>query len=122
MLNPEQISQYLDEGYLVLKNFADQDECRSLRERAADLVSNGGPIVDPRCGFTSGFVAQRFVSHEFFVESLNGVKCFFEASTISPDGRILIDNHEAIVKIGHALHDYDHVFEKYSHSSRMHEI
>lgn len=120
MLTTKQIAQYYDQGFLILENFAHRDECHMLREQAAILVSKSS--VDPRCGFDSKSESKKFVSHSYFVESLNSVSLFFEASTITSEGKILIDKHEAIVKIGHALHDFDPVFANYSHSARMHEI
>jgi phytanoyl-CoA hydroxylase len=122
MLSLDQIEQYKTEGFLVIKDFASADECRTLRERAQALVTQSGPRVDPRSVFDTNSKHNKLVSHSYFMESTDNVSLFFEASAVAPDGTMLRDKTRAIVKIGHALHDYDPVFESYSHSHRMHEI
>lgn len=122
MLTSDEIKHYKTQGFLVLDNLASPAECHAMRERAALLVTNSEPIVDPRCIFDSKAKGKRMVSYSYFLESTNKVSLFFEASAVDSNGRILMDKHRAIMKIGHALHDYDPVFEKYSHAPRMHEI
>lgn len=122
MLTPDQIEQYKTQGFLVLSNFASPDECRAMKERAHALVANAGPRVDPRGVFDHQTKGNRLVSYSYFLESTNKVSLFFAASAVDPDGLLRIDKNRAIVKIGHALHDYDPVFERFSHSPRMHEV
>lgn len=122
MLSPFQIAQYKQEGYVILRDFAPPDECARLRERAFILVAETGPVVDPRCGFDETSKTKKLVSRTYFTESTNSVKLFFDVSAFLPDGQLIGDKHQSIVKIGHALHDFDPVFEQYSHASRMHEI
>lgn len=122
MLEEAQIEQYKTQGFLVLNNFASKDECQAMRDRAAALVANSDSTVDPRGLFDSKYIAKRLVSYSYFLESTNGISLFFEKSAVDADGKLLMDKNRAIIKIGHALHDCDPVFEKYSHSSKMHEI
>lgn len=122
MLTLDQIEHYKTQGFLVLNNFVSTEECRTMRERAAALVANSDPIVDPRCIFDSKSKSKRMVSYSYFLESTNKISLFFEASAVDSSGKMLMDKHRAIMKIGHALHDYDPVFEKYSHAPRMHEL
>lgn len=120
MLNPEQLAQYARDGFLIINDFASTDECRALRERASVLVENSGMITDPRAACNSKNA--RYSSYSYFEESTNKASLFFDSSAVAPDGTFIKDKHQSIIKIGHALHDCDQVFEAYSHSRRMHEI
>jgi phytanoyl-CoA hydroxylase len=122
MLNNEQIEHYQTQGFVVLNNFAPINECDAMRKRANALVLECGPKVDPRSAYDALSKRSGFLSEEYFFESTNAVRLFFEKSAVAPDGKLLVQSTRAIVKIGHALHDYDPVFLKYSHSRRMHEI
>jgi phytanoyl-CoA hydroxylase len=42
---------------------------------------------------------------ESFFASATGVHCFLEAEALSPSGELLAPRHEAINKLGHAMHD-----------------
>lgn len=120
MLSPDDISRYKTQGYLLLNNFLTIDECRTMRERAAALLAAFDPNLNPRLVFHAK--GNEHVSNSNLMESTDNISFFFAAHAFSLDGRLLCDKTEAIVKIGHALHDCDPVFQRYSHGPKMHEI
>lgn len=89
MITQAQVQQYKTEGFLVIKNFASNHECRTMRERAAWLVENSSSVVDPRAIFDSQTKGNRLVSYSYFLESTNKISLFFEKSAVDSDGRML---------------------------------
>lgn len=110
-LTPEQRAQYDRDGFLVVTGFADSASCDALRMRAADLVSD----FDPG-GLVSIFSTreQNRRSDDYFLNSGDKVRFFFEEDAFLPDGTLKQSKEQSINKIGHALHDLDPVFSEFS--------
>src|SRR5437016_3214358 len=115
-LNPDQITAYERDGFLVLENFVDDDACDRLQERAEELVRD----FDPQ-GVVSIFSTQEQTrtSDEYFLESGDKIRFFFEENAFHPDGTLRQSKERSINKIGHALHDLDPVFNKFSRSPQI---
>jgi phytanoyl-CoA hydroxylase len=47
------------------------------------------------------------------------VHCFFEEEALDDQGRLLVPKAQSINKIGHALHDRDPVFQRFSHGAEL---
>lgn len=114
-----QLERYQREGFLVLEDFADSKSCESLRARAAELVSE----FDPR-GTVSIFstAAQNHIRDDYFLESGDKIRFFFEEDAFLPDGSLKQSKERSINKIGHALHDLDPVFAKFSKTPAIIEL
>ncbi len=90
-----------------------------LRARAAEIVG----AFDPASGsgiFTTRGQAAR--SDEYFLESAECVRCFFEEEAFDERGALRVAKDRAINKIGHAMHDLDPTFREFSHDHRLGEI
>jgi len=112
MLNLEQQRRYRDDGWLVLPGFKPPDALAALRQRAREIVET----FDPAAGagvFTTH--DQQRTADAWFLGSGDTVRCFFEDEAFDAQGRLRRARHESINKIGHALHDLDPVFERFSH-------
>ena len=118
-LSPRQITQYERYGFLVLENFVDQEACDRLRARAAELVSD----FDPQ-GVVSIFSTheQTRTSDEYFLESGDKIRFFFEEHAFLPDGTLRQSKERSINKIGHALHDLDPVFDRFSRQAGIQDL
>ena len=121
MINQADLLLYKEQGYLLISDFVSSSECLALREHAAALVAAFDPTTDPRCQWNASLPVNH-VSADYFLESLNKASIFFESSTITADGHMLRDKIKAVVKIGHALHDCDPVFQSFTHSLRMNQL
>ena len=116
MLSTEQRGRFERDGYIVLPGFRTAQEIAALRERAAQIVDAFDPSQSRTIFTTKDQVA---ATDEYFLRSDNTIRCFFEEEAFGPDGQLRQDKALSINKIGHALHDLDPVFERFSHDSRL---
>ncbi len=110
-LNAQQLAQYERDGFLVVEDFVGLAECAALRARAAELVAQFDPA-----GVVSIFSTheQTRTSDDYFLTSGDKVRFFFEEEAFDAGGRLHQSKERAINKIGHALHDLDPVFARFS--------
>lgn len=110
---------YERDGFLILKDFVPTTTCDQLRARAEELVRNFDPA-----GVISIFTTheQSRVADDYFLESGDKVRFFFEADAFLPDGTLRQSKEQSVNKIGHALHEIDPVFKAFSHSTSVHEL
>jgi len=111
LLEPAQLATYERDGFLVLERFVDPAECRTLIERAAGWVRDFD-AERHRSIFTTHEQTRR--SDEYFLTSGDAVRCFFEEEAFDAAGRLRGPKELSINKIGHALHDLDPVFDRFS--------
>lgn len=117
-LSPQQQARYADQGFLILPGFKPADEIAALRERALAIVEAFDP-GEQRPVFTTE-EQQRHVD-DYFLDSGDQVRCFFEEEAFDAEGRLRVDKALAINKIGHAMHDLDPVFSAFSKGQALRE-
>lgn len=118
-LTDEQITAYERDGFLVLEDFVDEEACERLRARAAELVRD----FDPE-GLVSIFSTheQTRTSDDYFLGSGDKIRFFFEENAFLPDGSLRQSKEQSINKIGHALHDLDPVFNRFSRTPAIQQL
>src|SRR5205809_5369559 len=118
-LNPDQISAYDRDGFLVLENFVDNQSCDRLRARAEQLVRDFDPS-----GLVSIFSTreQTRTSDDYFLDSGDKIRFFFEENAFNPDGTLKQSKERSINKIGHALHDLDPTFDSFSRTPQLAQL
>ncbi len=104
-------ARYADQGFIVIPGFKSFAEITALRERALQIVDAFDP-GEQRPVFTTE-EQQRHVD-DYFLDSGDQVRCFFEEEAFDAEGRLRVDKALAINKIGHAMHDLDPVFSAFS--------
>ncbi|HET7506013.1 MAG TPA: phytanoyl-CoA dioxygenase family protein [Kofleriaceae bacterium] len=109
---------YERDGFLVLEGFVDGAACDALIERAGELVAGFRPET------VSIFSTheQTRTSDDYFLDSGDKIRFFFEEDAIRPDGSFRQPVARSINKIGHALHDLDPVFSRFSRAPRLAEL
>ncbi len=117
MLTPQQQQQYQVDGYLVLPGFKTPDELATLRERAGQIVA-AFDANSHRSVFSSSDQARRAAGADFLA-SAEGIQCFFEEEAFDAHGALRQAKALSINKIGHALHDLDPVFERFSRNTAL---
>jgi len=107
----EMRAAYAHDGFLVIEDMVSPTDCAALMARAEVLVE----------AFDPGTVASVFSTREqvhgrdrYFQESGDKIRFFFEEEAFDEAGRLRQDKRLSINKIGHAQHDLDPVFARFS--------
>ncbi len=111
-------SDYERDGFVILEGFAGHAACDALIERAAELVAAFRP--ETISIFTTK--EQTRTSDDYFLESGDKIRSFFEEEAFAADGSLARPVDGAINKIGHALHDLDPVFSRFSRDPKLAEL
>jgi phytanoyl-CoA hydroxylase len=119
IISAQQVSEYNDQGYLILDRFVDESACDLLRERAEQLVREFDP-ADVVSIFSTH--EQSRLTDEYFLTSGDKIRFFFEENAFRPDGTLKYEKEKCINKIGHALHDLDPAFNRFSRSPKIKEL
>ncbi|WP_422010095.1 phytanoyl-CoA dioxygenase family protein [Reyranella sp.] len=99
------LDAYVRDGFAVLPDFVTGADCEALKARAAELVAGFG-LGTVRTIFST--VDQSHAGDRYFRESGGDIRFFVEPE--APD---------QLNKIGHALHDLDPVFDRFSRQPRL---
>ena len=119
MLTPLQIQSWQRDGYLVLPGFKSAAQIAELSDRARAIVDAFEP--DAHSGVFSTVDPSR-TADEALLASAAEVHCFFEEEAFDAQGRLRQAKALSINKIGHAMHDRDPVFERFSHGPALAEL
>ena len=118
-VSAQQVKQYEDDGFLVLEGFANEEDCDRLRARAQELIQEFDPAEVVSIFSTK---EQNRLTDEYFMTSGDKVRFFFEENAFNPDGTLKYEKEKSINKIGHALHDLDQLFNRFSRSDKVREL
>ena len=118
-MRPTQLDQYRRDGFLILEDFVAAEACDTLRARAEQLVRDFDPS-----GIVSIFSTreQTRTSDDYFLESGDKIRFFFEENAFNSDGTLKQKKEQSINKIGHALHDLDPVFDRFSRTKEIEQL
>ena len=116
MLTQAQKIFYRDQGFLVVPGFRSAAQVSGLMRRAREIVE----------AFEPENTASVFTTHDqartadaAFFASAERITCFFEEQAFGGQGRLRQPKAQSINKIGHALHDLDPVFDRFSRGADM---
>ena len=116
---PPNVAEDFDrDGFAVIEGFASPRACAEVRERAEQIVEEFEPTH--RTVFTTN--EQERVSDDLFLSSGDRIVCFFEEEALAADGSLTVPKERSINKIGHALHDLDPVFQRFSYTPELAEV
>jgi len=113
-------SRFEQDGFLVIPGFKPMNEIAALRARAAAIVDAFDPAESTAIFTTKDESTTK--SDDYFLSSGDKIRCFFEEEAFGADGALRQPKELSINKIGHAMHDLDPVFERFSRDPRLHAL
>ncbi len=119
MLDHQQVTQYERDGFLVLKDFVSLSDCVALRARADELVAAFDPAESISIFSTH---EQTRTTDDYFLASGDKVRFFFEEEAFDAAGQLRQSKARSINKIGHALHDLDPTFARFSRTPAIKQL
>jgi phytanoyl-CoA hydroxylase len=111
--------QFNKDGYLVLKDFYTSEQCDAVMKRGEELSNSYDFKGHPSVFQTN---EQTRTSDDYFLNSGDAICYFFEKDAFDEQGKLKNDLFHSLNKIGHALHDLDPVFEKFSRSPQLKKL
>jgi phytanoyl-CoA hydroxylase len=118
-LTPEMVEAYRQAGVLILEDFVSREACAELRARTQELVDEFDPAEVHGVFSTT---SQEQLNDAYFIESGGEIRFFLENDAFDDAGQLRDTKENCLNKMGHAMHDLDPVFEKFSHSAALAEI
>lgn len=112
----DKLEQFERDGFLIIEDFNSPEECDELIKRAGELSAEFDYDGHPSVFQTS---EQERTSDEYFLNSGDRISFFFEKDAFGENGQLRKSLFHSLNKIGHALHDLDPVFNKFSRSPQM---
>ncbi len=108
------------DGFVALPGFVAPDQIESLRRRINDLVDGYASQGLP-AGATTVFstTEQTHAQDEWFLTSADVIRPFFEDGAFDAEGNLIVPIGRALNKMGHALHDLDPVFDRFSRTADL---
>lgn len=116
ILSPDQLASYQTDGFVVLERFASEEACEQLKTRVTQLLDHFDPSEVQSIFSTN---EQTRTSDDYFLDSGNKIRYFFEEEAFDQRGDLQQPKAESINKIGHALHDLDPVFSRFSRTPEL---
>lgn len=118
-LGTAELERYHRDGFLVLDGLVDAATCDALLSRMGELLQGFDP-EGVRTVFGSS--DQRHAQDDWFIDSGDKIRFFFEPGAFDEAGGLRQAKALSINKVGHALHDLDHVFATFSRDRRFAEL
>ena len=118
MLNDTQLTEFHENGSLIIENFKSAQELEGLREATIELI-NGFDFTNHAEIF---FESSGSSASDYFLSSGDKIAYFFESGAFGEDGLLKVAPEYCLNKLGHAMHDLHPIFDKFSRDPRLEEI
>ena len=117
-LTADQQAGWRDDGYLVMPDFVEPSQVEALTARVGEMVAD--LARSPGEAATIFSTTQKSHAQDrYFLDSGDKVRAFFEEGAFDDYGRLLVPMDRALNKLGHAMHDLDPVFDRFSRTPQM---
>jgi len=104
------------DGVLVIEDFVDADARERMKQRIASLVDTFDPDSVKTIFSTT---KQSHAADDYFKQSGDTVRFFLEEDAFDESGALTKPKDRVLNKIGHAMHDLDPVFDRFSRTPAL---
>ncbi|XP_048114889.1 phytanoyl-CoA dioxygenase domain-containing protein 1 isoform X1 [Alosa alosa] len=123
VLTDSDVQRYQDDGYLILEGFLTEAECDALRARMKDIVEQMDVPPHCRIQFSTNqeeqLKSQMQGSADYFITSGDKIRFFFEKGVFDDKGEFIVPKERSLNKVGHALHAYEPLYKRITHSEKV---
>ncbi|KAJ2767515.1 hypothetical protein GGI18_005781 [Coemansia linderi] len=122
------LAAFRRDGCAVIADFISAEQVVTLRQRIDELLRSFDPQNHPLTTFATGQSQRQqpdiHIGDQYFFDSADKTSFFLEEGAIdsSSGGRLTVEPHRAINKIGHGLHLTEPVFAELTHSAPVKDI
>ncbi|AWP15491.1 Phytanoyl-CoA dioxygenase domain-containing protein 1 isoform 2 [Scophthalmus maximus] len=118
------VEKYMADGYVVLDGLLTSQECDELRQRMAEIVEQMDVPEHCRTTFSTHPDEQlnKQGNADYFITSGDKIRFFFEEGVFDDKGEFIIPKQRSLNKVGHALHAYEPLYKKATHSPKVQGI
>ena len=110
---------FSEDGFLICEGFASAKECADMIAQTDKLIAAFDETADQVVFSASG---QSHAASDYFMDSASQINFFLEAGAVDEAGFLIKPKTQAVNKIGHALHDLDPIFSRFSRQDKCADI
>jgi phytanoyl-CoA hydroxylase len=115
-LSADMLAAFDEAGVVVLRDFVSVEACHALRQRMLELVDDFDP-AEVRSAFSTK--TDEHQADDYFVSSGDKIRFFFESGAFDEEGNLVQSKVDSLNKAGHAMHDIDAVFDRFSRTPKL---
>ena len=115
-LSGDMLDAYRRDGVIILRDFVPLSECRRLRSHIRELID---AFDEATVSSVFSAVKQTQLNDRYFHESGDKIRFFFEDGAFDDGGGLKRPKEHSLNKMGHAMHDLDPVFDRFSRTPQI---